>query len=85
MDPRKLEVVYYLAGIAAVVAVPLRAVWKWFWRVDRAVTNHIPHIYKILQRMCDHMDIPYVDLEEDIRETHKAGHEDRSRESEKSK
>lgn len=83
MDPRKLEIVYYILASASIVWLPIRWLWKWFRRVDKAVTNHIPHIYRILQRMCDHMAIPYVDLEEDIREAHKNGHEGRSGEPKK--
>lgn len=78
MDPIKLESVYYILGSLAIVSVPLRWLWQWTRRVDKAVTNHIPHIYAILKRMCEHLQIEYIDLESDLEEkddeTRKTGH-----------
>jgi len=76
---KQLEIVYYALGIAAVIAVPIRGIYRWYRRVDVAVSNHVPHIYAILERMCEHMGIPYIDLKgEGNVETHKASDKGRS-------
>ena len=61
----KIEVFYYILGCIAMISWPIRWMWKWLKRVDKAATNDIPHIYAILKLMCDHMGIEYLDLKVD--------------------
>jgi hypothetical protein len=65
-DPKRVETLYYLLGCIAIIFVPFKYIWKWFRNVDKAVTNDIPHVYAILKRMCEHLGIEYIDLEEDL-------------------
>jgi len=61
----KIENLYYLLASLAIMAVPVRYLWRWFRRVDRAVSNEIPHIHDYLVRICKKLDIDIIDLRGD--------------------
>jgi hypothetical protein len=75
----KIENLYYLLASLAIVAIPVRYLWRWVRRVDKAVTNEIPHIHAYLVRICKKLDIDIIDLRGDIESdaTHKIGDRER--------
>lgn len=40
-----------------------RWVVRWMWRVDSLQTNHLPHIYHLLQKICEKLGIDYTEPE----------------------
>jgi len=52
-----------VGGFLAGSFYAVRWIIRWMWRVDKAVRNEIPHIYRILKVMCSKMGIDYIDPE----------------------
>lgn len=58
-------VITAVSGFATAVFYGIRYSIIWMWRVDRAMTNHIPHMEKMLRMICKKMKIDYEGPEGD--------------------
>lgn len=73
----KIETLYYALSSIAIMAIPVRYFWRWFRRVDKAVTNEIPHMAAHIKLICKKLGIEVIDLEGSDVSAHPSGDRER--------